>query len=112
MQKISWKTGLNSRKGGGKTGGRPINNLKYVNNTILLALNSSGDLKKTCDESERRKYQSRSALEHDCRSALKHKNHDYRCNFNLDNEDTEIVKYFACLGTSEMKTAVKKSGKG
>ena len=52
MQSISCDAGLDEAQAGIKIAGRNINNLRYADDTILMA-ESEEELKKPLDESER-----------------------------------------------------------
>ena len=81
-------------EGGVKFGGRNINNLRRADDSILLA-ESSNDL--TADKSEVKKCQSRTPFGHQEDKIV---TTEELYNFNIDNEDIEIVKDFIYLISS------------
>lgn len=87
------KTGLDSDEGV-KIGGRNINNLRYADDTILLAESSNdvnGLLMKVKEESVKTGLHLDIKKTEIMTTGLR--------NFNVDNEDTEIVKSFVYLGS-------------
>ena len=86
-QNVSWKTGLDSDEGGEKIGGRNINNLRYTDDTILLA-ESSNDLKGLLMKEKEESAKIGMHLNIKKTNITTTEELD---NFNVDNEDIESV---------------------